>query len=339
MPKTIEKKLLKSLMPIILLSLSAYVLYQASDVAYAVPMIEAGVVKVVPSAVPLNQTGTWFIINITVEDAPTVYAVQVELEYDPTVLNATDVLQGTFLKSTGVNTFSGWHQVRHEEATPPYAIITYYETMTGVPSNFPQGSGLLCSINFTVIGEGVSRLDLLTYEMVDSTEKGVYLMKIDQTRVKPTALYSGFYGTAIVLRTDKLQITQGENFTLTCTIYPQLLEISPPYTANITIYYSKGGGSWEKLDSKNVNVPDLEAISVSFVWQKPEAGDYKVKAIARIGDETLESNELTLKVVAVATPWWQSPMFIAAIVIVIVIVLLIIVAVSVRRRKGVKEEF
>lgn len=319
-----------------LLILLGHALYYASEVAFAFQVIQEGVVKVVPNAVPLNQTGTWFVINVTVENAPPVYAVQVQLEYDPTVLNASMVIQGSFLNASGVQTFVHTTQERHEEATPPYAIVTYAETLLGAPTNLPQGDGLLCRINFTIIGEGVSRLELLPYSMVDATEKGVYLMKPDMTRVKPVTLLSGFYGSVLVLKADKVSISHGENINLTCTLYPILLEeVQPPYTANITIQFKKGEEQWKNLNSTNVNVPDLNDVSISFVWQKPEAGDYKVKAIARIGDETFESNEITVKVKAAATPWWQSPIFIAAIILIIIV---IVVVVLLRRRKGGKAE-
>jgi hypothetical protein len=327
-----KKSVLRIILSAALLCSLAFTLYHFSRIAYAINVIEAGVVKVVPSAIPLSQTGTWFIINVTVENAPPVYAVQVELEYDPTVLNATNVIQGTFLSSTGVQTFVDSRQKVHEEAVPPYAIITYVETMLGMPTNLPQGSGLLCRINFTVLKEGVSRFYLLPYAMVDSNEVGVYFLKMDLTRVKPTSLFSGFYGSALVLKIDKAQISEGENFNLTCTFYPELVvDKTPPYAANITVQYKKGEESWRKIDSKNVNVPDLNEVSVSFIWQKPGAGDYKVKAIATIGDEVLESNELLVKVKAVAVPWWQSPMFIAAIVIIVAI---IVAVVLVKRRGG-----
>ena len=327
-----KKAVLKIILSAALLCSLAFTLYHFSHTAYAIDVIEAGVVKVVPSAIPLNQTGTWFIINVTVENAPPVYAVQVELEYDPTVLNATDVIQGTFLSSTGVQTFIHWYQKVHEEAVPPHAIITYAETLTGAPTNLPQGSGLLCRINFTILTEGVSRLDLVPYAMVDSTEVGVYFLKMDFTRVKPIALFSGFYGSALVLRVDKAQISEGENFNLTCTLYPELVvDKTPPYAVNITVQFRKDEESWKKIDSKNVNVPDLNEVSVSFIWQKPGAGDYKVKAVATIGEKVLESNELLVKVKAVAVPWWQSPMFIAAIVIIVVI---IVTVVLVKRRSG-----
>ncbi|MCS7366976.1 MAG: cohesin domain-containing protein [archaeon YNP-WB-062] len=333
-----KKAVLKIILSAALLCSLAFTLYHFSRIAYAIEVIEAGVVKVVPSSIPLKQTGTWFIINVTVENAPPVFAVQVELEYDPTVLNATNVIQGTFLNSTGVQTFSTWNKTVHEEAAPPYAIITYAEVMLGMPTNLPQGSGLLCRINFTILTGGVSRLELLPYAMVDSKEVGVFFIKLDFTRpdpkirVKPTALSSGFYGSALVLRVDKAQISEGENFNLTCTLYPELVvDKTPPYAANITVQYKKGEESWRKIDSKNVNVPDLNEVSVSFIWQKPGAGDYKVKAIATIGDEVLESNELLVKVKAVAVPWWQSPMFIAAIVIIVAI---IVAVVLVKRRGG-----
>jgi len=323
----------KHLIAAALLILLAHALYYTSEISFAFQVIQGGDVKVVPNAVPLNQTGTWFVINVTVENAPPVYAVQVQLEYDPTVLNASMVIQGSFLNASGVQTFVHSTQERHEEATPPRAIITYAETLLGTPTNLPQGDGLLCRINFTIIGEGVSPLELLPYSMVDTKEVGVYFMKPDMTRVKPLSLHSGFYGSALILRADKVSISHGGNINLTCTLYPLLLEeAQPPYTANITIQFKRGDEPWKKLNSTNVNVPDLNDVSVSFVWQKPEAGGYKVKAIAQIGDETVESNEIIVNVKAPATPWWQSPIFITAIILILIVI--VVVVVLAKRRKG-----
>ena len=172
---------------VVVASALTYMVNSSSILVFAGTQIEAGVVKVSPRATRTVEVGSWFLVNVTATDIPPVYGLQVQLVYNPNVLNATDVLKGNFLNQTGMSTFEFWNQKYNFEATPPKAILTYAETLTiPDPTKLVGGSGVLCIINFTVLSEGVTTFELVPYGAGDV---GTYFLKPSEDWTSETPDY------------------------------------------------------------------------------------------------------------------------------------------------------
>ena len=110
----------------------------------AVSAVDATAVKVVPA----NQTvhaGENFSVNITIENVTNMKSNQAVLNFDPTAMNATDIIEGDFLKTGG--------------ATLPVEIINNTEGTAGFAYTLLSGgspvtgSGVLVTIKFNTSRE------------------------------------------------------------------------------------------------------------------------------------------------------------------------------------------
>ena len=108
-----------------------------------------------PTGIAIGET---FTANVTVDPAGAeIYAAQYDLYFDHTILNATGQTQGDFLSQGDaivmvvLNTFNN-----------TAGKIEYAETRLGDPGTVggANTTGILASITFEVIGEGVSTLTL-----------------------------------------------------------------------------------------------------------------------------------------------------------------------------------
>ncbi len=105
-----------------------------------------------PSNVGLNDT---FIAEVTVNPASgEIYAASYDLYFDTTILEAIEQTQGDFLSQDGAETLEYVNEINNTRGK-----ITYVETRTGDVGGATE-PGVLASVNFTVIGMGISDLTL-----------------------------------------------------------------------------------------------------------------------------------------------------------------------------------
>lgn len=95
--------------------------------------------------------GDTFSINLNVADALSLTSWQFDLAYDPTLLQANSVTEGTFLSSAGTTFFT------------PGVIDNTTGLISLVSASFvdlfpPSGSGLLATVQFTALSSGLSPL-------------------------------------------------------------------------------------------------------------------------------------------------------------------------------------
>jgi hypothetical protein len=138
----------------------------------------------------INQT---FTVNVTVENCVDIYAVQVDIRYDPQVLNVTSVSEGTFLNSTGTTSVLYAQSFPVTNSTPPRASAYFVDTKFGTELPDSSGNGILFTITFRVIADGSSQLQFYPYKAGSGSSDGTYFLKRDNTEVMP-ALHSGSYG-------------------------------------------------------------------------------------------------------------------------------------------------
>jgi len=140
----------------------------------------------------LNVNDT-FTVNVTVENCVDVYAVQVDLRYDPQVLNVTNILEGPFLPSAG-STFPLNNTAQSLNTTPPTTRLIFVDTkISDEPAADASGNGTLLTITFQVLSNGSTQLQFYPY-VGTGTSVGTYFLKRDLTAIIPQ-LHNGSYGS------------------------------------------------------------------------------------------------------------------------------------------------
>jgi hypothetical protein len=131
-----------------------------------------------------------FAVNVTVQNCTDIYAVQVDIRYDPRVLNVTNISEGTFLSSTGPTFHNETAQLLN--TIPLTARIFFVDTK--ISTNLPDasGNGTLFAITFRVLSEGSTQINFISYPG-GNVSVGTYFEKRDLTVIIPE-FNDGSYG-------------------------------------------------------------------------------------------------------------------------------------------------
>lgn len=109
-----------------------------------------------------------FSINVRIEEVRNLYLWSFYLRWDPQVLEATDIVEGAFLKTGGATFFTG--KIYNDEPGPDGfngMIFSSSTLITGLPIG-ADGSGILAEVKFKVIGAGASILDIYKTVLINS---------------------------------------------------------------------------------------------------------------------------------------------------------------------------
>jgi hypothetical protein len=150
--------------------------------------------------------GEIFTVNVLAENCVDVYAVQVDIHYDPAVLKVVDILPGSvsllpLLVSNESSIFDPELNMTYN-GDYAYGKIYYVASASG---DFPgiSGGALLFTVTFKVVSDGSSSIELIrypgggspvgTYFMTPHLVNGIYQESV------PGQLYSATYGQATSL--------------------------------------------------------------------------------------------------------------------------------------------
>ncbi len=125
-----------------------------------------------PSVLPKisKQAGLDITVDIVVEDVKNLSGFQLNLSFDPNVLEAVGVTEGPFLKSDGSGTF--WKPPEIDNAGGQIRNIAGARiAATGV-----EGSGVLASVQFKAKKTGTSRLTLSSVQLSDVQNNAIPLV-------------------------------------------------------------------------------------------------------------------------------------------------------------------
>jgi hypothetical protein len=129
----------------------------------------ATVLSVEPNTVQ-EVTGQDFTVNVSVSKVADLYAWQIALSWNPSLLNVTSVTEGPMLKSSGNSTF--FSPVVNNAAGNLSALCTrvlsFGSSVTGV-----SGNGTLMTVQFEVIGSGACDLNLYDTQLLDSNSSAI----------------------------------------------------------------------------------------------------------------------------------------------------------------------
>lgn len=157
-----------------------------------------------PTLTPCNN----FTVNITIAEATDLYQWNASLYYKNEILNITDVIEGTFLKTGGTTSFQTQIQ---NDYNATHGHLTVGCTLVGATTGV-SGNGTLASITFHVIGLGNTTITLAQTDLYDKTHMTL-----------PHSTLDGYFNNELVA---KLSVIPPE------IIEPSLL---PPSNFNITV--------------------------------------------------------------------------------------------------------
>jgi len=143
----------------------------------AVSAVDATAVKVVPASQTVHA-GETFSVNITIENVTNMKSDQARLYFDVSAMNATEVIEGDFLKTGGttlgfpiINNAEGFAGFAYTLVGPPFAP----------PYTLVNGSGVLATINLNTSEEAEGTFNLTLTE---------FMIKNDTAEV-PVSVYNG----------------------------------------------------------------------------------------------------------------------------------------------------
>ena len=179
-------------------------------------------VRISPESITILQVDDNFTVFVTVDNVVAVGAAQVQLTYDPSVVNVTEVAEGPFLQSAGPTAVAQLYADENLQSLPPKgevyyasAIISTEALLTGA-----SGNGVLLNVTFRVVSEGSTQLHLLSYNE-GTGRSGTYFIHLNsdlsQVEVIPN-LEDGYYGSppncSLSISTFKNDVSVTSNVTL-----------------------------------------------------------------------------------------------------------------------------
>jgi len=142
---------MKRNLKLMFLILACTLMFVATETTQANP----GVIAIEPAEIKDISPGGSFRVNVTVSDVSEVYGWQVNITFNPQILNVDNVTEGTFLKQVNQTVF-----MKTIDNTGGYVLLS--ATFFPIPEQGASGSGLLTQIAFSVKGSGSSSLHFET---------------------------------------------------------------------------------------------------------------------------------------------------------------------------------
>jgi adhesin HecA-like repeat protein len=106
--------------------------------------------------------GNAFTVAVDIANATDIFAFQLDLSFDPAILQASDVLEGTFLSGGGATFFIPGF-IDNTAGTVTFNADTLLSAIPGV-----NGSGLLLEFDFNAVAPGTSALTIGNLFLQDS---------------------------------------------------------------------------------------------------------------------------------------------------------------------------
>ncbi len=143
--------------------------------------VAAPAIRIEPPSIGRLAVGSVFTVNVTVENTVNIYAVQVDMRYDPQVLIITGITEGPFLSSTGPTATLN-NTAQPMNTTPPTARVIFVDTKLGNDTKDASGNGTLFTLTFQVLSNGSTPLQFYPYPGGDLSV-GTFLEKRDLTEI------------------------------------------------------------------------------------------------------------------------------------------------------------
>lgn len=134
-----------------------------ASTAHAIPMLDLDV-DTSTAGIQTDRTvsiGTIFEVEIRITGVTGLFAYNIDVTHNDTVLDATGVTEGPFLSSNGDSTFFAGD----DSTNPVNALSTLLSVSTGV-----SGDGVLFTIQYSALAAGISSLQFTFTDLADDTQ-------------------------------------------------------------------------------------------------------------------------------------------------------------------------
>jgi len=237
--------------------------------------------------------GESFDVNVTVTNVTDLYAFDINMTFNPSILNCTGVEEGAFLKQAGA---TWWFEpdIRNDKG-----YVLFGNSLFPAPSAGANGNGTLATITFKVLAEGTSSLDFSMTALNTLDEEGVS-QPIAHTRVEGTFIYPLNRDVAVTdVSASPSSVTAGQSVSVNVTVKN---EGSINETFSVAIFYDS-----TEIGKKTVtDLASGNSQTLSFSWDTTgvDEGTYTIKAVAGplSGETDIEDNTNSEVVVTVTVP-------------------------------------
>ena len=242
------------------------------------------VISVEPPTITAEVGGT-FTINVTIADVTIanslngIYMWEFGMNFDPSVLNATSVMEGPFLKNAGYPT--SWNMM------PPQ--INNYEGTIAASNNlmfYPEnsqgalGSGVLCNITFQV--RDIGRTTLGFYKTKLETYVGGPILPVVHT--KSPGFFTNVHDVAVVdVEPSTTSVVLNDSVSIDVTVAN---EGDFPETFDVTTHWIIGALRGVIGTKPVIDLGAGTNQTVAFTWDTTGlwtgTGTYTIKAVASV---------------------------------------------------------
>ena len=231
------------------------------------------VVSVAPQLISANL-GQIFSIDVTVSDVVDLYAWEIELSWDPSLLGTISVTEGSFLKSGGDTFF-----IYNVNDTQGHILIdcTLIGQIVGV-----SGGGVLATVTFLALGAGETPLDLYDEVLLDHNETQIACQVSDGY----CYLNVSHDVTIVNVEASPMMASIGNPVNINVTVQ----DVGAfNETFNVTVY---AGSQTIRMDS--ISLSSGSSANLLFTWDTTgyAKGDYAIIASASVvqGEVNIANN-------------------------------------------------
>jgi len=191
-----------------------------------------------PTSTVTNKGGN-FTINVNIDTTESVFGADIVLYFNKTILSATGISEGNFLKKDGATTFCTVLTIDNISGKVSFAC-TRFNTQTGV-----TGTGTLFSVNFTGIKGGYSNLSLKNEGIMDSSIE--FIPNVILTNGSVSSLTPPSVQSVTITPTNP-----NTDDTLDCGFV--VTDPDPTDTLKANVTWFKNGIEWYNDDENNIDV-------------------------------------------------------------------------------------
>jgi hypothetical protein len=260
-----------------------------------------------------------FTVYVWVDNADGVEGAQVQFTYDPTVLNVTQVVEGSFLQMPGPNPGTIIGQLYAEEdlgSVPPTGKVFYSAAISYGSTKFltgASGSGTLLNVTFRVLSEGASQFHLVPYRQAflpghGIIEEGVFFQNLEFVNTYPS-LKDGFYGTPVSLSVSPDVINVGES----ATLKGRVTGTAAGSVTSVNLEYVEEGGNWTVLAA----LPTDESGNFTYQFTGNKTGDYEFRIFFTLAGKYVQSLVAVVTVEDISSHFYYVYYILAALILII----------------------
>jgi hypothetical protein len=276
-----------------------------------------------PSIVdPSLSSGETFNVSIVIAQTRKLYTWSLKMSWDPTLLNVTNIEEGSFLNRGGDYSTTFIDQIHREEGYL-YANCS----LIGEPDVVSaSGNGTLFTVTFLIEAGGITALQLYDIRLLNY--KGAELI----FEAKNGYFSNAFRDVAIIsVEASPNKVKAGDSLSITITIENKgMLNES----FDVVVYYNDT--YLGTLHISDLSIDAEKALAFKWNTKNVAEGEYEIKAVTSpmVGETNIGDNVFVYRYVTVTPPEqsFQLTGTTAAIIVVITMVTIAVVIVLRKRR-------